>query len=318
MPSGGEGGSGFPHTHGERVDSVKHWTARLSILIAALAILALGLTACGSSSSSSSSGSTEEETTTSSGSEGSGSEKTLIAAADPSLLPYNFYKEGSESEWEGINIDFAEALGKQLGEKIEFTSVPFDSIIPGLKAGRYDLALTGMFDTKEREEVIDFVDYLKAKNNFLLRKDDPETIESFEDLCGKKVGLPKGALEIQLTEEQSEACKKEGKPEVELSVFPDLNATVLALLSERVDVAPNDSAANAYLLQQNPDKLKVTGEYLAEGYFAIGVPKGSENLKPLQEATEALIQSGELKEIFAKWGIEDRTPPKATINNAAF
>lgn len=304
---------------------MKHRNQRLAALLLCLALLALGLAACGSSGSDSSSSETtseassapsESESTTAADTEGGG--EKIVAAADPSLLPYNFFAEGSENDWEGINVDFAAALSKQIGKEIEFTSVPFDSIIPGLQAERYDIALTGMFDTKEREEVIEFVDYLKAKNNFLLRKDDPEKIESFEDLCGKKVGLPKGALEIQLTEEQSEACKKEGKPEVELSVFPDLNATVLALLSERVDVAPNDSAANAYLLQQNPDKLKVTGEYLAEGYFAIGVPKGSENLKPLQEATEALIQSGELEEIFAKWGIADRTPAKATINNAAF
>lgn len=298
--------------------TVKPNTVRLIFFSAFLLLLAAALVACGGSSSSDSSSTVGSTEASAEGGGNAESGQTIVAAADPALLPYNFYAEGSNSTWEGVNVDFAAALEKQLGDKIEFTSVPFDSIIPGLKAGRYDIALTGMFDTKEREEVIDFVDYLKAKNNFLLRSDDPESIESFEDLCGVKVGLPKGALEIQLTEEQSEKCKEEGKPAIEMSVFPDLNATTLALLSERVDVAPNDSAANAYLIKQNPGKLKATGSYLAEGYFAIGVPKGSELLEPLQEATQALIESGELKEIFGEWGIADRTPAKATVNNAAF
>jgi polar amino acid transport system substrate-binding protein len=305
--------------------SVKHRNQRLAALLLCLGLLALGLTACGSSGSDSTSSDatseeasaspSEKESTTAADTE---SGEKIVAAADPSLLPYNFFAEGSENDWEGINVDFAEALSKQIGKEIEFTSVPFDSIIPGLQAGRYDIALTGMFDTKEREEVIEFVDYLKAKNDFLLRSDDSEEIGSFEELCGVKVGLPKGALEVQLAEEQTEACKEEGKPGVELSVFPDLNATTLALTAGRVDVVPNDSATNAYLIKETPGKFKATGEYLAEGYFAIGLPKGSPLTKEIQKGVQAMIADGELKEIFNEWGIADRTPAKATINDAAF
>lgn len=305
---------------------MKHRNQRLAALLLCLALLALGLAACGSSGSDSTSSETtseassgssaESESTTAADTEESG--EKIVAAADPSLLPYNFFAEGSEDDWEGINVDFAAALSKQIGKEIEFTSVPFDSIIPGLQAGRYDIALTGMFDTKEREEVIEFVDYLKAKNDFLLRSDDSQKIESFEELCGVKVGLPKGALEVQLAEEQTEACKEEGKPGIELSVFPDLNATTLALTAGRVDVVPNDSATNAYLIKESPGKFKATGEYLAEGYFAIGLPKGSPLTKEIQKGVQAMIDDGELKEIFGEWGIADRTPPKATINNAAF
>lgn len=293
---------------------MKQWLFRFFVLSAIVVLVTVGLAACGSDSGSDTVASDGGETTAAEG----GSGGTITAAADPALLPYNYFAEGTDDQWEGINVDLAAALSEQLGEEIVFTSAPFDAIIPGLKAGRYDIALTGMFDTKERQEVINFVDYLKAKNDFLLRADDPQEIQSFEDLCGVSVGLPKGALEVQLAEEQSEACEKEGKPAVDLSVFPDLNATTLALLAGRVDVAPNDSAANAYLVKENDGKLKTTGEYLAEGYFAIGVPKDSELLDPLQEAAQALLESGELEEIYEKWGIADRTPKEITINNAAF
>jgi polar amino acid transport system substrate-binding protein len=241
----------------------------------------------------------------------------ITAAADPSLLPYNFYASGT-TKFTGINIDVAAALSKELGRPIDFKSVPFNSIIPGLQANRYDIALTGMFDTKAREKVIDFVDYLKDNNNFLLRTDEHEKISSFAQLCGKVVGLPAGALEISLVQAQDKTCKKDKKPTVDLKIFPNLSAVSLALLDSRVDIAPNDSATNAYLVSKNPGKLVATGSYLAEGSFAIGIPKNSTLLQPIYKAMKTLLKNGTLKKIFTKWGILDRLPSSITINHAAF
>lgn len=269
--------------------------------------LALMAAACGGD---------EAADTTTSASAGGG--KPLTMAADPSLVPYNFFGDGGNKDWQGINVDIAAALSKQLDREIRIESVPFDSIIPGLKGGRYDFALTGMFDTKERQKTIDFVDYLRAKNNFLLRADDDSDVTSLADLCGRRVGLPKGALEIQLVEEQSAACRKDGGKAVDLKIFPDLNATAMGLAQDRVDVAPNDSAANAYLMSQREGEFRATGVYLDEGYFAAGVPKGSPLLKELQEGMQALVDSGEMKTILEKWGIADRMPKEITINQAAF
>lgn len=285
-----------------------HLTRRLG-LGAAAAALALGVAACGSSTSSS--------PTSSSSASSSSSSRPIIAAADPSLFPYNFYKSGSTT-FQGINIDIANALSKQIGRPIEFKSAPFDSIIPGLQAGRYDIAMTGMFDTKEREKVVKFVDYLADDNNFLLRSDDSKTVTSFADLCGVAVGLPKGALEISLAQRQDKTCKKDGKPNIDLKVFPDLNSTALALLDDRVDVAPNDSASNAYLIKNHPGKLRATGSYLAEGYFAIGLPKDSSLSGPIQKGMQALLADGTLKKILTTWGIPNRTPSAIHVNDAAF
>jgi polar amino acid transport system substrate-binding protein len=287
---------------------------RAGTLAAIAALLTTGLAACGSSDDDSA---TAGGAATAAATTATTAAEPLTVAADPSLLPYNFYATGGKT-FTGINVDIGAALSKELGRELKFTAVPFDSIIPGLKAKRYDLALTGMFDTKDRQKVVDFVDYLNAKNNFLLRSDATIAVRSFEDLCGVKVGLPKGALEIQLAQDQSKACKKAGKKAVALSIFPDLSAATLALTGGRVDVVPNDSATNAYLITKNEGKVKATGVYLAEGSFAVGIPKGSPLLDEVQKAMQSLIDSGQLKTILAKWGIADRLPKTATINHAAF
>jgi ABC-type amino acid transport substrate-binding protein len=64
---------------------------------------------------------------------GTGGGEPLTMAADPSLVPYNFFGDGGKEDWQGINIDISAALAKQLGREITVESVPFDSS-PGSRA----------------------------------------------------------------------------------------------------------------------------------------------------------------------------------------
>jgi polar amino acid transport system substrate-binding protein len=282
-------------------------TPRTRFLTAGAVVLALGLSAC-SSAAGSSDGSSDDAATT--------AEDTIVAAADPSLLPYNFLGEDGQT-WEGINVDLAEALSAELGRTIVFESAGFDTIIPGLASGRYDMALTGMFDTKERQETVDFVDYLLAANNFLTRADYRD-VESMDDLCGEVVGIPGGAIEADLLAEASTACTDAGAEAITVNEFADLDATVLALKSGRIDVTPNDSAANAYILASNADELKTSGGYLNEGYFAAAFPKDSELTAEVEHAFAAIIADGSYAAILEEWGIADRAVDAPIVNGSPF
>ncbi len=56
----------------------------------------------------------------------------------------------------------AKALASVMGLRRASRTSPFDSIIPGLAAGKYDLGMSSFTDTKEREKTVDFVTYLQA------------------------------------------------------------------------------------------------------------------------------------------------------------
>jgi polar amino acid transport system substrate-binding protein len=281
---------------------VSRLTRRTVPALAALSATAIAITACATTTPAA-----EPEVTSDA--------DVLVAAADPSLLPYNFLGEDGAT-WEGINIDLAAALSTELGVEIQFESAGFDTIIPGLTSGRYDLALTGMFDTKERQETVDFVDYLLAENNFLTR-DDFREVADMDDLCGEKVGIPGGALEGDLLASASTACTDAGEPAIEVSEFADLDAVVLALTSGRIDVAPNDSAANAYILD-GASGLAVSGGYLNEGYFAAAFPKESELTTEVEAAFAAIIDDGTYAGILEDWGIPSRAMDAPIINGSPF
>lgn len=284
-------------------------TRRSRLLVpASLAVLtALATASCSGTDDTSAEGSS---------SAGASSGDTIVAAADPSLLPYNFLDDDGKT-WEGINVDLAKLLSAELGRDIVFESAGFDTIVPGLASGRYDVALTGMFDTKERQKTVDFVDYLLAKNNFLTRSDYRD-VASMDDLCGEVVGIPGGALEADLLATASTACTDAGKAAITVNEFADLDATVLALQSGRIDVTPNDSAANAYIVSRNGDALKTSGGYLNEGYFAAAFPKDSELTQQFEDAFTAIIASGAYAELLDTWGISDRAIDAPIINGSPF
>src|SRR3954464_4712769 len=143
----------------------------------ALACLSLALAAaagCGGSSSNDTTSSTTASTTT--GSPGSGSlsaevpgdvkkKGSLTVAADASYAPNEFIGNDGKTV-EGMDADLAKALAGALGLKADVKNATFDSIIPGLASGKYDLGMSSFTDTKEREKTVDFVTYFSAGTSF--------------------------------------------------------------------------------------------------------------------------------------------------------
>jgi polar amino acid transport system substrate-binding protein len=141
-------------------------------------------------------------------------------------------------------------------------------------------------------------------------------IADFSELCGLTVGLPAGALEIELVEEASATCTADGDQAITLNTYDDLNATILALTSGRIQVAPNDSAANAYVLEQQGSGYKISGAYSTDGYFAAAFPKDSELTQQVMDAFQAVTDDGTYQQILDEWGVGDRAL-KAPLTNAS-
>ena len=125
-------------------------------------------------------------------------------AADATYPPNEFLDEDGQDD-RRHDPDLANALGKVLGVKIEIVNAPFDGIMPGLAAGKYDLGLSRFTDTKEREQTVDFVTYFSAGTSFFVRADRAgPTINGLADLCGHKVAVEKGTIQADDAEAQAQ------------------------------------------------------------------------------------------------------------------
>lgn len=240
---------------------------------------------------------------------------TIVVGSNIEYPPFEMYDDDNITVL-GLDRDVADGLEKQLGVTLEFQNAAFDALIPGLVSGRYDMAMSAMTDTEEREKQVDFVDYVKAGGGIMVPADNPHAITLPGDLCGLKVAIVKGTTEVDDADFQSAECEKEGKKALDSAIYPGNNQMILALQSGRADVALIDSVSGEQIASESEGKLAMLPPY-NESYFGIVFPKGSDQLqKAVQAALEAMAADGSYQAIFEKWGLGGAVVDAFTINGA--
>jgi polar amino acid transport system substrate-binding protein len=240
---------------------------------------------------------------------------TLTVATDATYAPNEFIGANGKTI-EGMSPDLGHALGQLMDLDFHFVNASFDSIIPGLSSGKYDLGFSSFTDTKEREQVVDFVTYFSAGTSFYVQAAGGPTINSLADLCGHSVGVERGTIQADDTTKQSTECKAAGKPGVDVHVYPDQNAANLAISSGRQEVGMADSPVAAYIVKKSNGQFKLTGQPYNTAPYGIAVPKGNGMAKPLLDAMKELIADGTYAKILKKWGTQAGAITNPVINGA--
>jgi polar amino acid transport system substrate-binding protein len=245
------------------------------------------------------------------------SKGTLTVATDPTYAPDEFTAADGKTII-GFDPELSQALAAKMGLKANVVNATFDSIIPGLAASKYDLALSSHNDTKEREKVVNFVDYFSAGSSFYVKAQGGPAINSLADLCGHAAAAEKGTTQADDAVAQDKKCRAAGKPGVHALVFPDQNGANLALSSGRADVGMADTPVAAYIVKQSNGQFKMVGKQYAVAPHGIAVPKGSGLDEAVLAALKAVIADGTYGRILNKWGVSDIAITSPTINGAPF
>ena len=156
--------------------------SRLTAVVAAIAFAAVTVAAgCGSSNNDNSSSTRHATAAPASASRRtrrssprsrptSSRAATLTVAADATYAPDEFIAPDGKTVI-GMDADMAKAIAELMGLQGEVQNIPFDSIIPGLAAGKYNLGMSSFTDTKDREKTVDFVTYASAGTSFYVARE---------------------------------------------------------------------------------------------------------------------------------------------------
>lgn len=222
---------------------------------------------------------------------------------------------------QGAIVDLAAAMGKEMGTPIVFESIPFKGLLPAMEAKRIDITFTLMNDTPEREKVIDFVDFFDLGTMLLVRKGNPDHVESLETACGKTVSTVQGSTQVQLVDEMNAKCKAAGKPPIENLQYAQPSDARLQVQNGRVAAFLGNSPVMVYLAKTADDgKLfdVVEGHEYQPVPLGIGVAKSNVELRDrLKKALDTLIANGSYRAILSKHGVEGGAVKSATINGGA-
>lgn len=219
--------------------------------------------------------------------------------------PYVFPDPKAPSKLIGFELDIAEAVARELGVKAQLVQTAWDSLVPALERGDYDIAMNGLEIIPERlDRVLMSRPYYVYTLQLMVRKDD-DRIRSIQDLRGMKVGTLAGAV-------AHEMLRKIGGVDIR-SYSAAWPYEDLAL--GRLDAVFLDTPITVYY--GKPDKrLKEAGPPEGEGFYGIAIRREDRDLKQAIDRTiEKLIRTGELKQIYQRWGLWDKA--QATLADAS-
>jgi polar amino acid transport system substrate-binding protein len=249
----------------------------------------------------------------------------IKVGSDIAYAPVEF--KDSSGKTVGIDPDLATAMGKQLGVTFEFQNGTFDTLITGLRSKRYDVAMSAMTDTKDRQEGVDsdtgkkvgegvdFVDYFTAGVSIYTKKGDDQGIKTWSDLCGKKLVVQRGTVSEDLAKSEAKKCK--GGKTIALQSFDNDQQAQTRLRAGGADAGSSDFPVAAYAVKTSGggNDFQLVGEQVEAAPYGIAVAKDQTQLRDaLKAALDAVIKSGEYEKILKKWGAEAGAVKEAVIN----
>jgi polar amino acid transport system substrate-binding protein len=274
---------------------------RTTLVLSVITAAAVAITGCSSSSTASSSSSS------SSADIGTATKGVLTLGADFTAIPNQFETNGTKS---GFDVDICNGIAKELGVKIKWVNLGFDSLIPGLQAKRFDGLCTAVNITAEREQIMNMIAYTKwgvtlavpkkDKADYTVCKKDNDTC--WEQFAGKTVAVPSGGSEVQKLQTVSATLKTPMK----ILQFATNQEVYQAVNNGTADAAFADDPQIAYYNSNNGDAFSpiLTG--------SDPNPVGLTTLKSNTKLANAFIKGlkamkadGSYAKIIKKWGLEE-------------
>jgi polar amino acid transport system substrate-binding protein len=239
----------------------------------------------------------------------------IIIATNPNYAPITF-KDPKTNKLMGFDIDLGEAIGKELGVRVEWQEIAFAQMLPSLQTGRVDTVLAGMSDLPARRDATDFVDYMTSGAQFYTITALAGTIKTPEDLCGKSVGASRSTnWPAQIAEWSAANCVAKGKPAINVVGTEGSVDARTQLKTERLQGAVQGNETLPYFQSLEPNTFVLLGKAFTQSL--VGMPFAKADT-PLRDAVKAAIErlqaSGAYDKMLAKYGLADNKLTPISIN----
>src|SRR3954452_1205057 len=237
----------------------------------------------------------------------------LQLGTDATYAPNEFKDaSGNPIGWE---VELADEMAARLGLKTKYNIAKFDNIIPSITGGKYDVGLSSFFDTKERQQQVDMVDYFTAGIQWATPAG--KTVDP-DNACGLKVAVQNGTTEaLDDVPAKSKACTDAGKPAIDILGYDTQDDATAALTLGRVDAMSADSPVIQYAVAQSDGKLELAGDVYSVFLYGMPIQKDRGTFaEALQASLQSIMDDGTYAKILKKWSVEAGAIDAIDINGA--
>ena len=215
----------------------------------------------------------------------------LHMATEGTFPPYEYYDNG---QLVGIDIEVAGAIAEKLGMTLETTDIAFESIIPGVQAGKYDIGMAGVTVSEDRLQQVNFSDSYATGVQVVIVKEGGK-VQSLDDMADAIIGTQSGTTGFIY------ASSDFGDDHVKS--FTKTTDAVEALKNGQVDCVLLDNAPAEALVEANPDAgLSILETAYTVEDYAIAINKENTDLQAkINAALAELVADGTLQSIIDKY-----------------
>ena len=279
---------------------------RVKAALAATAVAALVLSACGSNSLSGGDASPAPTTSVSANAELNAKlpEKIrnagkIVIGTDASYAPNQFTQGGKIV---GSEVDLFNQVAKKLGVTAEWQEAKFASIIPGVTSGKYDMGVSSFTINDERLKQVIMTSYFSAGTQWAAPKGNPGGVDP-NNPCGKTIAVQNNTVQQQ--DDLPTRQKKCGSNPIKILPYDGQDQATAAVVTGKADAMLADSPVTAYAVKQSGGKLEPLGDVYDSAPYGVVLPKDQRQFaEAVAEALKEMKADGSYEEVLKAWGTE--------------
>lgn len=216
--------------------------------------------------------------------------RTLRLGTDATYPPFEFVRDG---ELTGFDVELGNLLAEELGAKAQWVNTSFDGIFPALQAGKFDLVMSAVTITPERQQRLAFSDPYYTAGQIVAVREGETGVHGIADLAGRSAG-------IQINTTASLVLQK--YPAVGVRQYPTIDLALQDLLNGNLDAVVGDAPTLRYFTTHGFKGLRTVGDLLTEEHYGIVLrPEETELREAVNGALSRLRASGRFAALEEKY-----------------
>jgi polar amino acid transport system substrate-binding protein len=224
----------------------------------------------------------------------------ITVATEVAYPPMEFLQDG---EVVGYGKDILDLIVADMGVELEQLQLPWDGILAGVLAGKYDLVATSVAIREDRVDKYAFTRPLAVAETMLVKRHGDDDLAGLDNANGRIIGVELGSSQaVEVEELDAELIANGGTGFAEIRGFRSTDDMRLALAGGQIDIGTIPSFSLATMQEQRPDTFAQLANIGSGTVFAwVAHPDGADLRDRVNGSLQKLEEDGTLRELQLKW-----------------
>jgi polar amino acid transport system substrate-binding protein len=224
----------------------------------------------------------------------------VVVGTEAAFPPFEFIEDGKIV---GYGKDLLTYIIKDMGVELEQLDLPWQGILPGLLAKKFDFVATTVSVRPERVTKYAFTVPISEGTTWTMKRFDDDSIQTIDDISGKVVGTQLASAGVPASEEFEAALKAKGLPGfADIKLFTSYPESYLALANGEVDVVVQSLPNLAVVVKQQPNVFALVGAVGDISYMGwVTRPEDTDLRDYLSSKLLEMRDNGHMYELQDKW-----------------